>query len=185
MCVCVCVCVCVVCVCVLCVCVCVCVWLSDELILSLQMIHCQVCCQSFHLFCAGVKRQNDYTCPSCITCRVCGHGNEVSGSSTQLVISDSVVVLCCSVWCVWCVGGWFHERCASDHHSTRLKGTWRCVTCTKCLSCKTTTPGKVRGQSFYYILYVYRAVVSTTGEREYLVRGLHLLQSLPLSKGQR
>ena len=44
-------------------------------------------------------------------------------------------------------GGWFHERCASDHHSTRLKGTWRCVTCTKCLSCKTTIPGKVRVQT--------------------------------------
>ena len=45
--------------------------------------------------------------------------------------------------CTACVR-WFHRACMSDHHShPGGRGTWRCVACTHCVSCKTTTPGEV------------------------------------------
>jgi len=52
--------------------------------------------------------------------------------------------------CVRCVacGRWFHPGCFSDHQSTSSHGRWKCVDCTKCLSCKTTSPGKV-GASYH------------------------------------
>ena len=38
----------------------------------------------------------------------------------------------------------YHRGCLSDHRSHTLHGTWKCVSCTRCIGCKTTTPGKVR-----------------------------------------
>ena len=35
----------------------------------------------------------------------------------------------------------------SNHQSyVGGRGTWRCVSCTHCISCKTTVPGEVRGR---------------------------------------
>ena len=117
---------------------------------SLQLIRCIVCCQPFHTFCAEVKGQETFTCPSCITCLVCGHGDNVSHIYSHFFVIDHVAstqlgVSPLSVQCVRCVvcGEWYHRGCVSDHESSRVKGAWRCVRCTKCLSCKTTTPGKV------------------------------------------
>ncbi len=177
------------------------------------MIHCLVCCQSFHSFCAGFKGQDSFTCPGCVTCRVCGRGNDVSHthphyrplsvycvSYVTLTTAPSVYTVCrmwlslpppqcvlCAVCdphtpslpppqCVLCVvcdphtpslpppqcvlcavcGAWFHKRClTSDHRSTTLKGDWRCVSCTKCRSCKTTTPNGVWLEDFTYCKSCY------------------------------
>ena len=40
---------------------------------------------------------------------------------------------------------WFHKGCVREHQSLGGRGTWRCVSCTKCISCKTTSPGPVGG----------------------------------------
>lgn len=62
----------------------------------------------------------------------------------KLLVSTLTYVCLQCVECVSC-GLWCHKVCVSDHHSTEDKGHWRCVTCTKCLNCKKTTPGQVRG----------------------------------------
>ena len=49
-----------------------------------QMMVCVVCCQMFHSFCVGVAcmtsspTAESYTCPFCVTCGVCGDGENVS-----------------------------------------------------------------------------------------------------------
>ena len=54
---------------------------------SHQMMTCAVCCQMFHSFCVGVASsggvassmaQSSFTCPLCVTCAVCGDGENVS-----------------------------------------------------------------------------------------------------------
>ena len=47
----------------------------------MELVRCQVCCHPFHRFCAGVQESSSslsFTCPQCITCSICGLGNNVS-----------------------------------------------------------------------------------------------------------
>ena len=61
----------------------------------------------------------------------------MSDVSSPLSLSSSQCVTCASC------NKWFHKTCMSDHHSViGGRGTWRCVSCTHCVSCKTTSPSK-------------------------------------------
>ena len=46
----------------------------------MELIRCRVCCHPFHRFCAGEQKSSSipFTCPQCITCSICGLGNNVS-----------------------------------------------------------------------------------------------------------
>ena len=48
----------------------------------MELVRCRVCCHPFHRFCAGVQESSSsslcFTCPQCITCSICGLGNNVS-----------------------------------------------------------------------------------------------------------
>ncbi|CAI8037871.1 hypothetical protein GBAR_LOCUS21156, partial [Geodia barretti] len=80
---------------------------------NVEMVTCVVCCQMFHTFCAGgaslpLATKNLYTCSLCVTCDVCGEGDN----------------------CVTCTScdRWFHKACMSEHRSyVGGRGTWRCV----------------------------------------------------------
>ncbi|KAL5494454.1 hypothetical protein EMCRGX_G015790 [Ephydatia muelleri] len=81
-----------------------------------ELLHCSVCCQPYHPFCAEASDVQPFTCTHCITCAVCG----CRGDVTQCASCDR----------------WFHKTCIVGHTSSSSKGAWRCVECTKCISCK-------------------------------------------------
>jgi hypothetical protein len=107
---------------------------------KVEMVTCVVCCQMFHTFCAGgasspSATKNLYTCSLCVTCAVCGEGDN----------------------CVTCTScdRWFHKVCMSEHRSyIGGRGTWRCVVCTHCVSCKSTTPGE-SPEAMWYEDFMY------------------------------
>lgn len=46
----------------------------------MELIRCRVCCHPFHRFCAGAQESSSstsFTCPQCITCSICGMGDNV------------------------------------------------------------------------------------------------------------
>ena len=58
----------------------------------------------------------------------------------------------------------------SDHHSViGGRGTWRCVRCTHCVSCKTTSPGQVHVYIHVHCIYTVHVQKHTRVHKIYNV----------------
>ncbi|KAI7801185.1 putative histone-lysine N-methyltransferase 2B [Triplophysa rosa] len=98
-----------------------------------EMLHCQVCCETFHRFCLEPserpleENKENWCCRRCKFCRVCGRKNK-----------ESKPLLECEK-CQNC----YHPACLGPNYPkpNKRKKPWVCMTCIRCKSCG-VTPGK-------------------------------------------
>ncbi|KAM9782496.1 histone-lysine N-methyltransferase 2A [Neosynchiropus ocellatus] len=98
-----------------------------------EMIHCQVCCEPFHLFCLepmerpSEENKENWCCRHCKFCHVCGSKNR---QSKPLLECER----CRNCYHASCLGANYPK------HNKKRKA-WVCMTCIRCKSCS-VTPGK-------------------------------------------
>ncbi|XP_053743282.1 uncharacterized protein kmt2bb isoform X2 [Synchiropus splendidus] len=98
-----------------------------------EMIHCQVCCEPFHLFCLepierpSEENKENWCCRHCKFCHVCGSKNR---QSKPLLECER----CHNCYHASCLGANYPK------HNKKRKA-WVCMTCIRCKSCS-VTPGK-------------------------------------------
>ena len=107
-----------------------------------KIIYCQYCSQPYHWFCAEVPdNTSTFTCPLCVACNICNKPNEVYYLCR--VFGNLFIYKCTQ--CNGCKL-WFHKSCLLGHTSDLQAGEkeiWKCIKCTKCISCHRNTPNKV------------------------------------------